>query len=486
MRNSVLFVTPPYHCGVVEVAGSWIPGQFVFLAASARKAGVEPILYDAMTIRAEHSDIIKKVQDLKPDYLATTAITSTINDSLCLLKNAKEIDPGIITILGGVHPSFCYQEILSRHSDFVDYIVVREGEITFAELLEALEKGKPVSDIPGIAYFENSSVCFTGERDFVKDLDSLECDWDILDWKNYTYYVFPGSTLGAVSTSRGCDSDCTFCSQQKFWKQSWRGRKAENVVNEMEMLHNKYGVNVLLIGDEFPTKDRDRWEEILDRLIRKKMDIRILMETRVEDIVRDRDIIHKYKKAGIVHIYIGVESVNQEVLNFIKKDLKAEMSKEAIDIIHSQGIITETSFLLGFPNETKESIENTLKLSQWYNPDFAHYLAITPWPYSDLYPEMKPFIREFDYSKYNLIDPIIEPESMSMEEIDKAIVDCYRRFYMGKFSEIIAMKDEFKKKYLLVSMKLIMNSSFLIKKLGTLGKMPQKIAEYMQNHNIIP
>ena len=247
------------------------------------------------------------------------------------------------------------------------------------------------------------------------------------------------------------------------------------MVDEIEQLYKKYKVNVFLLPDEHPTHERDRWEKLLDQLIEKEMDIYLLMETRAEDIVRDKDILWKYRKAGIVHIYIGVEATDQETLDLIKKDVNVEIGMEAIRLIHEHNMITETSFLLGFPHETKKSVAKTLKLSKIYNPDFAHYLALAPWPYAEMYSELKPYIKVFDYRKYNLIDPVIKPEKMSLKAIDWAIVDSYRSFYMGKLKELLTMKDAFKKRYLLSSMKLIMNSSFIVDKIGSLGKMPPQV-----------
>jgi len=471
--KKILFITPPYHCGVVEVAGRWVPLTFVYLAGAAREAGFEPVIYDAMTRRHGYEEIEKEIIRENPDFVATTAITSTTPDALEILELAKRINPDIITIIGGVHPTFLYDEILKDGS--VDYVVRGEGEETIKELLTCIRKGTSLSSVRGIAYREGHRVMATPARPFIEDLDSLPTAWDLIDWKDYRYFVIPGSRLGAVSTSRGCSHNCTFCSQQKFWHQSWRGRKPESVVSEIEHLCREYGVNVFLLPDEYPTRDRERWERLLDLLIEKDLDIYILMETRAEDIIRDRDILHKYRRAGIVHIYIGVEATDQETLDLIKKDVNVTTGIEAIRLIHEHGMITETSFILGFPHETGKSIRRTLELSKIYNPDFAHYLALAPWPYADMYSELEPYIVEKDYRKYNLIDPVIRPEHMSIKEIDRAIIDSYQSFYMGKLKEIVTMDDEFKKRYLLHSMKLIMNSSFIVEKMGTLGKIPPQV-----------
>jgi anaerobic magnesium-protoporphyrin IX monomethyl ester cyclase len=135
-------------------------------------------------------------------------------------------------------------------------------------------------------------------------------------------------------------------------------------------------------------------------------------------------------------------------------------------------MLSETSFVLGFPDETEENVRQTLKTARHFDPDMAHFLAITPWPYSDLYHETKDYIEVTDYSKYNLIEPIIAPEKMTLREIDEAIIRCYRDFYMPKMADFRKFPDTFRRDYMLSSMKLIMKSSFIVEKLGRLG-MPE-------------
>jgi anaerobic magnesium-protoporphyrin IX monomethyl ester cyclase len=310
----------------------------------------------------------------------------------------------------------------------------------------------------------------------MESIDDLPAAWDLLDWRDYTYNFIPDSRLGSISTSRGCDQDCVFCSQPKFWEKSWRARDPNKVLDELEFLYTTYQVNVFLITDEHPTRNRDRWEAFLDLLIYRGLPISLLIKTRSRDIIRDRDIILKYQKAGIVCISIGIKATEQATLDMIGKDACVDEAKQALDIIHEHGIVTEASFMIGFPEETSASVKSTLHLARYYNPDIANFFAVTPWPYADMYSDVKQYIREWDYSNYNLVDPVIEPKAMSMLQMEVALADCYRKFYMGKIIEVMAMKDDFKRSYMMRATRLFMGSPFILKKLsiGILGKLRLK------------
>jgi anaerobic magnesium-protoporphyrin IX monomethyl ester cyclase len=206
------------------------------------------------------------------------------------------------------------------------------------------------------------------------------------------------------------------------------------------------------------------------------------METRVKDIIRDEDILWRYRKAGIVHIYVGVESTSQETLEKFAKDVSVEESRRAIEIINKEDIISETSFVLGMPYETKDSIHSTLELAKYYSPDMAFFLAITPWPYADLYKDLERYVATKDYSKYNLIEPIVKPDKMTIDELRDELNKATRLFYMDKFSKLNNM-TAFKRDYMVSVMKLLMEHSYIASQMKSVkDAMPEEMRRFLENH----
>ncbi len=473
--SKVLLITPPYHSGVVESAGVWLNVGFVYIAGSLRAAGYDPVYYDAMSLWHGYDDIEKRIRDVRPDVVATTAFTAEIVDALKVLKLAKDISPDIVTVIGNVHPTYCYEEIFRDHAATVDYIVRGEGEETMVDLMNTLSQGGNVSDVKSVVFLQGGKPVVTPSRGFIKDLDALPLAWDLVDWPIYTYRTMEDSRLAIVSSSRGCSQQCSFCSQQLFWQRKWRGRSAENFVGELEFLRDTYGVNVVMISDETPTLSRKRWEKILDLLIERKVGTKILMETRVDDILRDEDIMWKYRKANIDHIYVGVEATSQATLDIFKKDIKVEQSKRALELINEYGIVSETSFVLGMPDDTIEKIRQTVELAKFYSPDLAFFLAIAPWPYSEIYPMLKPYIDVWDYSKYNLVEPVVKPKAMTLDEVRNELGRASKNFYMDKLKNLDRLTPE-KQEFMVKVTRLIATSSYLKEHMQ--GEMPEEVKAF--------
>ncbi len=476
-RPRVLLVTSPYHSGVVEAAGVWLPLNLVYLAGAARAAGAEARIYDAMSLFASHDDIAKVIEQWKPDLVATTAITATEPDCRVICETAKKLDPTTKTVIGNVHATFCWDQIL-RDDPNVDFVVRGEGEETIAELVRSLvADGEGLGRIAGLAWRKDGQPVTNAARAFVEDLDALQPAWDLVDWPLYRYRPSPEGRLAIASSARGCGQRCSFCSQQKFWDRSWRGRDPLKFVQELEHLRDVHGVRVAMLSDETPTSSRPRWEKVLDLMIERGTGVEILMETRVDDVIRDEDILPKYANAGVSHVYVGVESTSQSTLDLYQKDIKVNESKKAIELINTHGMVSETSFVLGTPEETAASIRKTVELAKWYAPDMAFFLALTPWPYADIAPQLESRIATRDYRRYNLVEPVMKPDNMTMEELQSELHRATGHFFRHKFENLGKLTPE-KRSFMVRVLRLLIENSYLgdeMRRMAGHAEMPPQV-----------
>ncbi|MHB8705711.1 MAG: radical SAM protein [Coriobacteriia bacterium] len=491
--SRVLFVTPPYRCWGVQVIGNWPPLQLAYLAGSARAAGHEARIFDAMNKQLTFADVEAEIREFRPDFVmsldylpVTGAIsTDTVPAALEALAVAKRVNPDVVTLIGGPHPTFMFEEMLGDPDASADVIVRGEPEETTVDVLATLGAGQPLDAVAGIAFRRDGEIIATPLRAHIADLDSLEVAWDLLAWSDYHYNVEPWGRMASVLTSRGCMMGCSFCAQRLFWRGDWRARDPKKAVDEMRHLVETYAVEFITLIDAYPTRDRVRWERMLDLLIEARLPVHLLIETRVEDIIRDEDILDKYHDAGIIHVYLGAETSTDTQLASLNKGTTIDQNKQAVDLLKAHDIMVEASFMIGFPNETWDSIKATADEAIRLNPDIAVFPVITPMPFTPLWEEMHDRIRVFDYSQYNLTTPIIEPYALSMQDITIALGRCYMTFYANKMTEILALPDGFKRRYMLSAMKQMMKDygeqfDFLGIGMAKMDEMPKKMADAMK------
>ncbi len=480
--SKVLFIAPPYHCWGVQVIGTWPPLQLAYLAGAALKAGHDVTLCDAMNNGFTFDDVRAEIETYRPDFVVSldylpvsgAVSTASVPAALKTLAIVKDVDPGIVTILGGPHPTFMYEEILGDAELAPDFVLRGEMEETIVELLALIPEGR-VADVRGIAYLEDGAVVATAMRPHIEALDELSVAWHLLDWSLYHYNIEPWGRMASIMGSRGCMMGCSFCSHRKFWRGDWRARDPKRIMDEIRTLVEEYEVEFITMIDPYPTADRDRWEEQLDLLIEAKLPVRILMETRVEDVIRDADILWKYHDAGIIHLYMGIESSTDEMLKSLNKGTDMDQNKRALDLAREHDIMTEASFMVGFPHETWATIDNTVEVAVRLNPDIAVFPVITPFPFTPLHAEMKDRIRVFDYSKYNLMTPIIEPYDMSLDDVYRALAKCYMTFYGQKMKEVADLPDGFKRRYMMSAFEQMMKDYG--QQFDFLGEMPEGMTD---------
>lgn len=470
----IMMIQPNYHSGGAEIAGNWPASWAPYVGGALKTAGFTDIEFiDAMSNFIEDDELAKILQDRQPDVVLATAITPMIYKSQSTLKLVKQICPNAKAIMGGVHPTYMYREVLSE-APWVDYIIRGEGEEVTVNLLKAIANGTDKIDrqtILGIAFLEEGKVVATPAHPPIKDLNTLTPDWSLLDWDKYIYT--PLNTRVAVPNySRGCPFRCRFCCQWKFWRK-YRSRSPKHFVDEIETLVKEYKIGFFILADEEPTINKSRFIALCNELIDRNLGVHWGINTRVTDILRDEKELPLYRKAGLVHVSLGTEAAAQLNLNLFRKETTIADNKKAVQLLRENGILAEVQFIMGLPNETPETIEESYRMARDWKADMTNWNMYTPWPFSELFQDLADKVEIRDYSHYNFVTPIIKPDNMTREDVLKGVLRNYARFYSWKFLEYWFEKDPFKRRYLLGCLWAFVKTTFN-KRFYNLSRVKQK------------
>ncbi len=435
----ILLIHPNYHSGGAEIAGNWPPAWAAYLAGSLRTAGYNDIRFiDAMTDDLTDAQLRDLLAAERPDIIGATAITPSIYKAERALQIAKELHPNAITVLGGIHATFMYQQVLSE-APWIDVIVRGEGEEILIDLVNSIAAdGWPADrhQIKGLAFSESDGettrIVATAAAATVKDLDAISPDWGILQWDKYKYIPL-NCRVAIPNMARGCPFTCSFCSQWKFWR-DYRVRNPKKVVDEIQTLYERYDVRFFILADEEPTINRKKFIQFCEELIARGLNKKLAwgINTRVTDILRDADYLALYRRAGLLHVSLGTEAAAQMKLDRFNKETKVSDNKRAIQLLREAGIVVEAQFIVGLENETPETLEETYQMALDWKPDLANWSMYTPWPFTQLFQELSDKIEVFDFEKYNFVTPIMRPEAMDRAELLDRVMNNYRRFYMRK------------------------------------------------------
>ena len=467
----ILFIHPNYHSGGAEIAGNWPPAWVAYLSGALKTAGYADIRFvDAMTNDLSEDQVREILLEAQPDVIGCTAITPSIYKAQRVLEIAREVCPKAVTVLGGIHATFMYQQVLGE-APWIDAIVRGEGEEIMVNLVRTVDEGRWPADrerVLGIAYVADGQIVATPAAPTIKDLDGISPDWGVLEWEKYIYIPL-NKRVAIPNMARGCPYTCSFCSQWKFWR-DYRIRDPKKVVDEIETLIRDHNVGFFILADEEPTINRKKFIAFCEELIARDLGILWGINTRVTDILRDEDVLPLYRKAGLIHVSLGTEAAAQLKLDRFHKETTIADNKRAIGLLRDAGILTEAQFIVGLENETRETLEETYRMARDWNPDLANWAMYTPWPFTDLFRELGDKVEIFDYEKYNFVTPIIKPEAMERGELLDRVMHNYRRFYMYKafFSYPWAGTGQ-RRRYLLGCLKAFLKAGFQ-RKFYDLGK----------------
>jgi radical SAM superfamily enzyme YgiQ (UPF0313 family) len=445
-KFKVLLLNPPSKHGVAVVRdtlyGCWCKGRANYMwpplglaqiGAVLEKAGFEVKLLDAMALKYTFPLTLNKVRRMNLDYVVVNTATITFSQDIELIKQIKKMLPNIKCILIGTHVTAMPEATLKENA--VDYIVLGEPDYVIRDLLLVLDREGDISEIKGVGFRKNNKTIITGIADPIENLDELPFPARHLipkaDYFNPLAKRLPYTTM---MSSRGCPFRCIYCSSVILYGHKFRPRSAKNVVDEMEEVVRKYGIKEVFFRDETFTFDKGRTIDICKEILRRKLDVSWMTNTRVDCV--DDEMLRWMKKAGCHLLKFGVESGSQEVLNNLKKGTTLEGIRKTFKITKRVGISTIAHIMFGSPGETKETIEETIKFVKEIEPDYASFNITTPYPGTELW-EMSKYnlgIKD-DFSSYD-VEQTLENATlntafcdMSLEDLNKYYNKAYNSFY---------------------------------------------------------
>jgi len=379
------------------------PLGLMYIASILRKEGHEVVIVDGSGPMLEHR--VMYAFQWKPEVVGITGTTLVCNHVIDVARFIKRARPETKIIVGGPHATVMPETFLE--SPDIDCVVRGEGEITMPEILR-----------DGIA-----KKLYDGK--LIEDMDSLPFPaWDLVDKK------YLSRKRSQIMSSRGCPFNCSFCqpTQRMIFGSKVRRRSASNVVSEMKVLKDKYGVKMFDFIDDTFTANAGWCLEFAEKV--KPLKVRFTCSTRVDAV--SEEIMMNLKGAGLYRATFGIESGSQKILSFYNKGVTVEQNYEAIAMCKKLGIQTRALLMVGSPNETAEDIEATKRFIKKSKPDTMFVAITTPMPKTRLWDyceENNLFLtKNFDEMDY------FSNVSIKTEGIDPAKIrsEMLRSFYLRK------------------------------------------------------
>ncbi len=411
--------------GVLQPVGLSVISSFL------KQRDCNVTLYDAFGYHEKRDKIITRIKELKPKIIGVTLMTNHLPQTLPFLKDVKQLFPDVVTVVGGAHPSAAYKNLLQNHKE-VDVAVIGEGEYTMLDLIENVQNGKTFDQINGIAWRPNGKVKVNPSREYIQDLDSLPfSDWESLPMKNYFDVWTIKKNYANMVLSRGCPFGCTFCGAKNALGRKQRKRSPGHILEEIELLYDKYNVRNLLFSDSTLNVDNQWVQEICEGLLKLNKPLVWGCNIRADRI--DKKTLELMKKSGCAKLFIGVESADNRILKSMRKGENIEKIEDGIRLIIEAGLIPDMGFILGMPGETEESMKRTIGFAKRHKKSVCAFTLASPFPGTEFYEDAKKEgLMVEDWSKFDIYSIAYVPKGLTRKSLEYyyrlAVKSNYLRF----------------------------------------------------------
>ncbi len=347
---------------------SVLPIGMYYIVALLKENHYDVELLNWYNMKDKHDEIKKTLQEKKPDVIGFSIFHANRWGAIDIAKLSKTILPHTKIVFGGIGATFLWEHLLKNFSE-IDYIVLGEGEYTFLNLLKYIDNEKKLETIKGIAFRKDGYPFKTDSAEYIEDVDSLP-----MPSRYFTYQH--------LVSSRGCPYNCNFCGSPRFWSQKVRFHSPDYFVEQIQLLYEK-GITFFYISDDTFTIKENRVIEICKRIIKSGLKIHWYAISRVNLI--NEEMLYWMRKAGCIQVSYGIESGSEKIRRTLNKNIKVDDIKRAFEITSKYGILPRAYFIYGSPNETDDTIQETIDLMYEIKPLASIFYILDIFPGTALY-----------------------------------------------------------------------------------------------------
>jgi anaerobic magnesium-protoporphyrin IX monomethyl ester cyclase len=401
---NILLVNPPIP-GYFYNREFYLPSSLLYLAAVLRGQGHTLRILDFKTYQRQAPDppfsfyedrLTQAVSELHPDLIGFGSLFSgNFPDVLRLAQLTKDRFPDLPNVIGGIHPTLYTQEILAN-CPCIDAIVLGEGEDTLVQATEAMQGRADFARIDGFAFRRDSDIIINPKTRYLHDVDHLPFPaYDLIHMEDYTMDTsnwhnpkgLPINTSVPIISSRSCPNRCTFCSMYQVMGPAWRPRSATNVLDEIELVYDRYGQRHFSFMDDNVTLSKSRIMAICRGIVERGMDLQFETPNGISIKTIDAEVLEAMVNAGLVRTSLSIESGSELIRNRVmKKRLSNEKIYEVIDLTRQYPqLFVNTFFLIGMPEETQETLADTYRMIQRINTHKTIVMNLVPFPGTDVF-----------------------------------------------------------------------------------------------------
>jgi len=442
------FAEQRHYGSMSKVAPSLLPVSLVYLAGYMEKQGYPVRIFDGQVENMTEATINQTIIDFQPDVVGITCMTPMVTETHLVAKIVKTRSKAPMVVVGGIHPTILPNDIITDEN--IDVVVRGEGEITFHELLSNWPDGD-LKSVKGLTFIRDGETVHTPDRPLVDDLDILPMPARHL--VNYEgYHQIPDAVfaepLREILTSRGCPFQCIFCSARFISGYKYRYHSPERVLEEVDLLINKYGARQIAVLDDNFVVDRQRTIDICEGLLRRGYHKKVVWTTAARADQVDYELMVLMKKAGFQLLSFGIETGIPRLLKMIKKGEDMDQIAKAVEEAHRAKLKVRGTLILGLPTETREESLATIRWAKDLGLDFAKFSLATPYPGTVLYNiAVEQGMKADDWSHFSSMagfadyDPVFVPEGRDPQELAKLQKQAMREFYLRPRQILNLMKN---------------------------------------------